>query len=213
MKEYLERLDAHLGNIKAAAEAEGNPQRARFLWNYLHHGAFELSGEWERIFTPEMTIDEPQYEMRTGTEDTLVLDGEEDVRHFYAAMESENLMAIDDGRHQLFTNDDGLAEFAATVDFPTGREILEEGTDHWYYRGVEIDDPDATYARLSPHAMFWPYTPEGQLIGEMVYQIGPFEVSKIDPDAVPTLDEVADLASEYYPENVDGDTPYADLDV
>lgn len=203
MKQYLERLDNHLGNILQAAKDEDNAHRSRIYWNYLHHGAFELSGKWERIFTPEMTIDEPYYEMRTGTDETMILDGEDDVKEFYAIIESENLMAIDDGGHRLFVNDDALAEFASTVEFNTGQEILDDGLDHWYADDVEIDDPDATYARQSRHGMFWPYTDEGQLIGEMVYQIKPFEVTKMDPEDVPTLEEVTEIAEQYFPENID----------
>ena len=44
MKEYLEKLDNHLGNIKRAAEAETDPHRSKILWNYVHHGAFETGG-------------------------------------------------------------------------------------------------------------------------------------------------------------------------
>ena len=208
MNPYLERLDGHLGNIKRTAEEEDDPHRSRILWNYLHHGAFEVGGDWERIFTPEMIVDEPHYEMRTGTEDPVVLDGEDAVRRFYGAIEDENLMAIDDGNHQLFVNDGGLAEFASTVEFVTGREILDDGLDKWYYGETAIDDPDATHAKRCRHAMFWPYTEEGRLVGEMVYQIEPFDVYEVDPDEVPTLDEVASVVEKYYPENVGGATPF-----
>jgi len=213
MSEYLDKLDRHLSNIKREAQAESDPHRSSILWNYLHHGAFELSGEWEQIFVPEMTIDEPHYEMRTGEPEATILDGADAVKEFYSLIEDAQMMAIDDGTHQLFVNDEGLAEFASTVDFPTGAEILAEDTDTWFYRGVEIDDPDATYARKSRHAMYWPYTEESQLIGEMVYQIAPFEVARVEPEAVPTIEEITDVAERYFPENVDAETPYASITV
>lgn len=213
MNKYLEKLDQHLSNIQREAEAEADSHRSSILWNYLHHGAFELSGEWEHIFVPEMTIDEPHYEMRTGEPEAMILDGADAVKEFYSLIEDENMMAIDDGGHRLFVNDDALAEFASTVDFPTGAEILEEDTDTWFYRGVEIDDPDATYARKSRHAMYWPFTEESQLIGEMVYQIAPFEVTKVAPEEVPTIEEITEVAAKYYPENVGGPTPYKSITV
>ena len=208
MNQYLEKLDRHLGNIERAAREEDDPHRSRILWNYVHHGALELGGDWERIFAPEMTVEEPHYEMRTGSDETLVLDGKEEVKGFYGAIEDENLMLIDDGNHQLFVNDDGLAEFATTVEFVTGQDIIDDGVDEWYYRDPEIDDPDASYVKTCRHAMFWPYTEEGQLIGEQVFQLDPFEVSRIDPEDVPTLEEVKAVAEQYYPENVSGPSPY-----
>ena len=208
MSEYLEKLDRHLGNIQRAAEAEDNPGRSRILWNYLHHGAFELGGDWERIFTPEMIVDDPHYEMRAGRVEPLVLDGQDAVKDFYALVEDANLMLVDDGGHQLFVNDDGMAEFGTTVEFANGRAILEEGTDTWHYREPAIDDPDATYVKTSRHAQFWPYTEDGRLVGEQVYQITPFSVVEAAPAEVPSLAEVADVARAYYPENVDGPTPF-----
>lgn len=208
MNRYLDRFDRHLGHIEKKAREANDPHRSRILWNYLHHGAFEVSGEWEHIFTPEMTVPEPHYEMRTGTDETVVLDGEDAVKDFYRLIEEENVMAIDDGNHRLFVNDGGLAEFASTVEFVSGQEMLDDGLDKWFYSGVDVSDPDATYAKQCRHAMFWPYTEEAQLIGEMVYQIEPFEVTQLEPEEVPTLEEAAAVAEQYYPENVDGSTPF-----
>lgn len=213
MSPYLDKLDRHLGNIEHAAEGEDDPHRSKILWNYLHHGAFELAGDWERIFTPEMIVDDPHYEMWAGREEPLVLDGQDAVKEFYGLVEDANLMLVDDGDHQLFVNDDGMAEFATTVEFTTGRAILDEGTDRWHYNEVDVDDPDVTYVKKSRHAQFWPFDEAGQLVGEMVYQITPFDVVEADPDEVPTLDEVADVAKEYYPENVEGPTPFEAADV
>lgn len=213
MSHYLEKLDGHLSNIERTATGEADPHRSRILWNYLHHGAFELAGEWERIFTPEMLVEEPHYEMGAGVPETVVLDGQEAVKEFYAMVEGENLMLVDDGNHQLFVNDDGMAEFGTTVEFTTGRAILEEGTDHWYYDDPTIDDPGADYVKTSRHAQFWPYDEDGRLVGEVVYQVEPFDVRRADPEEVPTLDEVAEVARGYFPENVDGPTPYAAVDV
>lgn len=208
MSHYLEKLDAHLGNVRAAAMAEDDPHRSRILWNYLHHGALEVGGDWERIFEPDMTVDTPHYEMRAGTEETLVLDGQDEVKAFYAAVEDENMFLVDDGDHQLFVNDEGLAEFATTVEFATGRAILDEDTDAWFYRDVEVDDPDATYVKTCRHGMFWPYTEDALLVGERVYQLDAFEVEKADPAEVPALEESRAVAERYYPENVDGPTPF-----
>lgn len=208
---YLQKLDSHLGNILDSAVSESDSYRSEILWNYLHHGAFELSGEWDRIFTPEMTVEEPHYEMRAGVDETVVLDGQESVKHFYEMIENEHMMIIDDGAHYLFVNDEALAEFGTTIEFVSGQDVLDDNVDKWFYNDPEIDDPDATYVKKSRHGMYWPYTEDAQLIGEMVYQITPFEVFKVDESEVPTLDEVAELAARYFPENVAEETPYQSL--
>lgn len=208
MSTYLDRLDAHLGNIHQAAIEERDPYRSKLFWNYLHHGAFELSGEWDRIFTSELTVAEPHYEMLTGPGGLMVLDSAEEVKEFYAMIEGENMFLIDDGNHQLFANDNGIAEFATTVGFASGRELQEEETDNWFYNEVDIGDPDAMYEKKSKHAMFWPFTPDAQLIGEMVYSITPIEITQIDAEKVPSLDEVSAVAEQYFPENVSGSTPF-----
>jgi len=213
MSRYLDQLDGHLGNIERAAEAEDDPHRSDILWNYLHHGAFEVGGDWERIFAPAMIVDDPHYEMRTGPEGPIFLDGQDAVREFYGAMEAEVMMLVDDGEHHLFVNDEGLAEFGTTVAFVPGRQILDAGVDSWFYDADGIDDPDATYLTRCRHAMYWPYTDDGRLIGEMVYQLTPYEVSRPDPAAVPTLEGMADVVEKYYPENVDGASPYASMEV
>ena len=207
MNPYLERLDAHLGNIRQAAIDESDSHRSKLFWNYLHHGAFELSGEWERIFTPALTVSEPHYEMVTGPGGPLILDGGRAVKEFYAMIEDEHMFLIDDGNHQLFANDDGIAEFATTVGFATGSEILEADTDNWFYNDVHIDDPEAMYEKKSKHAMFWPFTEDAQLIGEMVYSITPIDVTPVDDTSVPTLEEIAEVPRQYFPENVEG-TPF-----
>jgi len=209
MKAYLEKLDSHLGNIKRAAEAETDPHRSKILWNYLHHGAFETGGDWERIFEPEMIINDPQYQIRDGDE-VVQLDGTADVREFYGSLDGENYVFIDDGSHEIFVNDNGLAEFATEIEFKTGERILaEENLDAWYYQDVEIDDHDALYGLKNRHAIFWPYTEDERLIGENIFQISPTEIVKPDADQVPTIAEVEDLVEKYYPENVDSNTPYS----
>ena len=214
MNPYLEKLDSHLGNIQRSARDESDPHRSTILWNYLFHGAFEVGGDWERIFTPKMIVDDPHYEMRTDTEDMrpLVLDGSDAVQEFYGLVEGEKLMLIDDGNHQLFVNDDGLAEFATTVEFTTGRAIVDDGLEKWYYRGAEVDDPDAPYVKRCRHAMFWPYTEDGRLVGEMVYQLEPFDVVPINPGDVPTLNDIQAVAERYYPERVRERLPEGAID-
>lgn len=207
MVHYPDGHLGHISDIEQAARTEADSHRRVILWNYLHHAALEVSGEWEDIFVPEMIIDDPHYEMRLGTEETLILDGTEAVKTFYEAGEEDVFLLSDEDGHQLFVNDWGIADLATYVEFMSGKELIADGLDKPYYGNVEVDDPNATYQRTCPQAMFWPYDDSGRLIGEQVYQLEPFEVEKADPDNVPTVEDIASATEPYLPENTDGPTP------
>jgi hypothetical protein len=175
-------------DVQTAAENESDPQRSAILWNYLHHAALEFSDNWDHIFKPEMTIDEPEYVVRLGSEETMLFDGLEHVQGFYSALNEALVMLVDGGDHQVFVNDWGLADYSTYVEFSTGQEILDDGLEKEYYGDAEIDDTEASYALECPLAMFWPYDENAKLIGERVYQIEPFEITKPPQDEVPTFE-------------------------
>ena len=57
-------------------------------------------------------------------------------------------------------------------------------------RGLDVDDPDATYAVKIRLAIFWPFAPDGKLIGEDSYADGEMfssldRVTKLVPDEIP----------------------------
>lgn len=207
MNQYLDGFDQFMTNVQNAAESEEDPHRSAILWNYLHHAALEFSDNWDHIFTPEMTVDDPRYEVRLGSEETMIFDGLDHVEGFYSALNEALVMLIDEGNHQVFVNDWGLADYSTYVEFATGNEILEDGLEKDYYGNADIDDPDAMYVMECPLAMFWPYDENGKLIGEKVYQLEPFEISKLEPDDVPTFEGRGEICEHYLPENSDGPTP------
>ncbi|WP_280535443.1 hypothetical protein [Halopenitus sp. POP-27] len=208
MTHYPDGHLGHISDIKRAAQEERDPHRRAMLWNYLHHAALEVSGDWEAIFDPELIVDDPQYEMRLGTEEPLVLDGTEEVKAFYEAGEEDVFLLSDEDGHQLFVNEWGIADLATYVEFLSGDDLIADGLDKPYYRNdVAGIDPDAMYQRTCRQAMFWPYDDDACLIGEQVYQLEPFAVERVDPDAVPTVEEIASITEPYYPENTAGPTP------
>src|SRR5262245_55920540 len=60
---------AKLDVTKTMAEAErmlrelDNPRHRRIISNYRRHALAEISGNWQLIFDPEMTVDDPQYDL------------------------------------------------------------------------------------------------------------------------------------------------------
>ncbi|WP_336022630.1 hypothetical protein [Halobellus salinisoli] len=208
MKQDLERLERWMENVENRAQEEENPHRSAILWNYLHHVALEQGGEWEEIFTRELIVDDPHYEVRNGPEETIVIDSAEGVKAFYEEAEELNFFLIADDYHQTFVNEWGLAEFLSVVMYQSGEELRSSGlSDSFYLKDAEIDDPDAIYRMNALYADFWPYDEDAKLIGELVYILEPYDVVKIDDNQIPSQEEVTDICEEYYPENSSGPTP------
>jgi PAS domain-containing protein len=133
-----------------------DPHRRRILENYRRHALLEVTGRWEQIFVPDMTVEHPVYYLNVNRT-SVTLDGYEEVAAFYRAL-------IDTGTHiivvqdeQLTVADWGLASEAIFNSYARG-DILPDG------------DPDGHYIVRQRIAMHWPYDPRGRLIGEHVYE-------------------------------------------
>jgi hypothetical protein len=62
-----------------------NPRHRAILGNYRRHALLEVSGRYEEILTPAMTVAHPVYRLTEGPH-TIVLDGHDQVREFYAGL-------------------------------------------------------------------------------------------------------------------------------
>ncbi|MFF2546522.1 hypothetical protein ACFVUY_28735 [Kitasatospora sp. NPDC058063] len=69
-------------NVERYLHRTEKPLHRAILKNYLRHLLLEVSGYWDQIIVPELTIDDPQY--RVGDRGTvLVLNGKAEVENFY----------------------------------------------------------------------------------------------------------------------------------
>jgi hypothetical protein len=69
-------------NVEKYLEQTEKPLHRAILKNYLRHLLLEISGYWDQIVVPELTIDEPEY--RVGDHGTVeVLHGKAAVEDFY----------------------------------------------------------------------------------------------------------------------------------
>lgn len=187
MSKYLKAFEEFMRKGLATAQAEQNPHRRAILLNYNRHAALEFSvRKWHNIFTKNMSVDEPVYNVHLGTPELVRFEGREAVMGFYQAL-NERIVWLQD--EQLFVNDWGFASYSTFGQFVTGKEAAEAGH--------TVDDPAATYILMCPLAMFWPYDKDAKMIGEDVYQLAPFTLIKPDPADVFTFEDRARMLAPY----------------
>jgi hypothetical protein len=180
----MERYDPHKWGswIDDLMAQTTNPHHLAILKNYRRHGIFEVTGNWEWILAPDMTVDHPHYRFNVGGE-TQVLDGRDAVAELYDGLKQAGMMStFGPIREEIMVADWGVAMHGLWGQQLRGTVALEQG--------FEIDDPDAFYNVNSWFAQIWRYNEDAKLIGEHVFEdIGSREIEKLDPADVMTAEE------------------------
>jgi hypothetical protein len=167
-----------------------NSRHRAILENYRLHAFFEVTGRWQGIFAPEMTVPEPVYRVHSGTGvDTLR--GKKEVQALYQSYVEANSSVIILTDEKLCVDDWGFASEAVQNRIFPGKALLENGD--------AIDDPKAWYLTRRTTAMFWHYDEECRLIGENVYRGGDRIIRKLAPEEVITRDEIYESLLPIYP--------------
>jgi hypothetical protein len=165
-----------------------NPRHRAMLANFRQHALLEIAGRWREILVPAMLVDRPVYRINEGR-DAFVLDGMPAVAEFYEEMASAGLTVFAPVTEQIAVADWGLAIESHFLHHLPGRALLQ--------KGIEIDDPDASYQLTHYMASFWPYDDDVRLIGEHIYEDATSRViTKLDPATVVTPAMAAETANE-----------------
>ena len=165
--------------VEAFMHRTSNPLHKAMLKNYFRHLLLEVSGHWDRIIVPELTIDEPMY--RVGDRRVVhVLSGKAAVEGFYreTAQTRQNVMGA--RTMNMGVDDYGVTTEAVWTHVVPGRCIADHGI------GA---DPEAHY--LMTHHLFqiFTYTNETRpkLIAERIYDDPEsYTYEKLDPADVVT---------------------------
>lgn len=159
-----------------------DPLHRRIIENYRRHAMLEVSGRWEEIFDPDMTVEQPRYVIHNA-QGMTVLDGYEAVSGLYKSYMESNSTVILLENEKLLVSDWGFASEATSHRLWQGKDLKAQGE--------RIDDPDAWYIASTTTGMFWPYTSDGRMIGEHVYRGGDRTIRKAAPEDIITRDDVA----------------------
>lgn len=146
-------------NVEKYLEQTEVPLHRAILKNYLRHLLLEVSGYWDQIVVPELTIDEPRY--RVGDRGEMrVLTGKTAVEGFYRETFETRTNVMGARTMNMCVEDFGVTTEAVWTHVTPGAFLLDHGIDV---------DPNAHY--LMNHHIFqiFAYTHDAKLIGERIY--------------------------------------------
>jgi len=162
-----------------------NPRHRAILTNFRRHALLEVAGRWPEILTPQMMVDTPVYRINENGR-SMHLSGMAAIGKFYQDIADRGLNVFGPIEEHMFVSDHGLAIESLFGNHVPGYALAEQGED--------IDDPDAYYQLTHYMASFWPYSPDGRLIGEHIYEdTGSRVIHKLEPDQVVTPAQAAAL--------------------
>ena len=163
-------------------EQSTNTRHIAILKNYRRHAMLEVSGRFDEIFDPSMTIENPRYVSYLPDGNRLIMNGQEEVRaHFYHQF-------ITYGASVMLLEDEHLA----VADWGFGSEYISNdyiNAEVARLRGFEVDDEDAMYLHRHGVVMTWRYDDDCRLIGEHVSMEPKGTLEKLAPEDVITVAE------------------------
>jgi hypothetical protein len=170
---FPREVEAYLGETE-------NPFHRAMLKNYFRHLLLEISGYWDQILVPSLTVPEPAY--RIGDQGgTIVLTGQAQVEGFYRQVQETGQNVMGALTMNMVVADFGIATEARWAEVKPAAIVVA--------RGLEAD-PDAHY--LLTHNIFqnFAYTRDAKLIGERVYDDpASYHYRRLDPAEVVTPED------------------------
>lgn len=181
--------------VKRLLERTTTPHHRAILENHHIHGLLELTGRWEQILTPALTVEHPHYCHCDGLR-TTVYDGREGVANFYRGLfESGMLNLLGPIGDDYMVGDWGFSTFGLWGYQLTGRMAESYG--------LKIDDRDAHYYMTQYQTQVWRYNADAQLMGEYILEDPSTRTCwKMHPSEVKTTEEHLDLLEAQYQEAI-----------
>jgi len=149
---------------------EPNAHRRKILLNYIYHAGLEISGRYEEILSPDLTVAEPRYEY---FQHGVVHEGVAAVKTFYSGMVSRNATAL-----LAYDQKMAVADWGFSLE-EIGLYYLEP--EAAAANGIPVRD-GFRYIWHRPMVMVWHYTDDAKLIGERVYHAAFSSFSEINPE-------------------------------
>ncbi|WP_077146054.1 hypothetical protein [Sphingopyxis sp. KK2] len=162
-------------------EKTDNPRHRAILQNYRRHAMLEVSGRFDEIFHPNMTVPDPEYWVYR-PEGRIILSGmDEVVKHFYSEMArtASTVMILEN--ETIAVNDFGFNSEYMSHSFVPGHVARA--------RGFDVDDLDAMYIHNHWVIMTWIYSDDCRLIGEHVHGAPGGTIRYCPPEEVVTQEE------------------------
>jgi hypothetical protein len=160
-----------------------NRRHIAMISNYRRHAMLEVSGRYDEILIPAMTVEEPEYWSHT-VGGSANFKGMRAIRTLYKFLVDEDICVQMLTNERLMVNDWGFSSFSTFQTLYPARYAMSQG--------VLVDDMDAVYIQTCDKAMFWHYDDRNLLQNEIVWAGAP-SYRKCPPAEVLTRQECADL--------------------
>src|SRR5207249_1119848 len=166
-------------NVEKYLEQTEKPLHRAILKNYLRHLLLEISGYWDQIVVPELTIDEPVY--RVGDHGAVeVLHGKGEVEDFYRQTYESRINVMGARTMNMCVEDFGVTTEAYWAHVVPGEYLRDHGHD-------ADADPNAHYLMNYNIFQVFAYTTNALLIGERIYaDSASYTYEKLAPEDVVT---------------------------
>jgi len=154
-----------------------NPRHRRIISNYRRHALAEISGNWELIFDPEMTVEDPVYDQILARVDEPLRFRGEQVREHYKKVADLGRNVLVFTEENIAVGDHGFGHEACWTGYFQGRDLRA-------LFGQEALEEDGWYARNVRAVLFWPFDERCRMIGERGREIESEIVSIPEEDVV-----------------------------
>jgi hypothetical protein len=177
--------------VKRLISKTSDPHHRAILENHHLHGLLEVTGRWEQILTPALTVDHPHYCHSDGQR-TTVYDGHAEVATFYRGLSDSGMLnLLGPLGDEYMVSDWGFATYGLW-----GFQLAGPMAQAW---GFDVDDLDDHYYMTQYQTQVWRYNADAKLLGENILaDPGTRTVWKMNPADVRTVEEqLAVLEAQY----------------
>ncbi|MFI0469587.1 hypothetical protein ACH347_36420 [Saccharopolyspora sp. 5N102] len=189
MSRYEHDFQTMFADLEKQIAQIDNPRRRAILKNYRRHALLEVSGRYEELLSPDMTVEHPHYRIHEGGTSTI-LDGMAEVKAFYQSLVEANAVVMWVNNQNISVNDTGFSGELEFFEFVPEAMLGGETV----FGSVQSGAPGEVYLLKRTLAFHWPYDERCRLIGEHVYEdIASREITKPDPADVISPARAAEL--------------------
>ena len=193
--------------IDRLLEVTENPRHRYILMSYSRHRYLEVSGRYEEVFTPDMMVDNPVYNLHALGFNTT-LEGKATIKNLYRMWAETNQCIFYTENEQVAVADNFVASTLTAYQQVWGKSltmskamaVLPKGLAHELLlkmldeKGLKADE-NSMYLYKAYEETIWPYDDRGRLIAEDVWEpsYSKREIIKLDPADVLTTADAARL--------------------
>lgn len=190
MGRFDDEFVAQMDDVDRLLERTENPLHRRILINFRRHGLLEVSGRYDELLQPDMTVEHPVYRLFEDGQ-AVILDGMDAVRGFYKSLADIDMLVMWIKDAKIAVGDWGFAGEVLFSQFIPGRmmsgQVFTNVAEGGGRSDAEAYDPDGWYLVRRTLCFNWPYDAQGRMIGEHVYEDSESRTTeRVDPADVIT---------------------------